>query len=66
MNKSPWGPDQLRHSQDLHQFQQFKIRTFQFKGRLYDILKFSAPYWNSSSQDANACLLLFFYTTAFL
>lgn len=46
MKKSPWGADQLRQGQDLHQFQQFKIRAFQFKGRLYDILKFSAPYWN--------------------
>jgi len=60
MKKSPWGADQLRRGQDLHQFQQCKIRTFQFKGRLYVILKFSIPYWNSFSQEANACLSLFF------
>lgn len=49
MKESPWGADHLRQSQDLHQLQQFKIRTFQFKGRLYDILKLSIFNWNSFS-----------------
>lgn len=50
LKKSLWGADHLRQCQDLHQLQQFKIRTFQFQGRLYDTLRCSVPYWNSFSQ----------------
>lgn len=65
LKKSLWGADHLRQCQNLHQLQQFKIRTFQFQGRLYNTLRGSAPYWNSFSQEAKGWYAFFIPLLAF-